>query len=132
MSAQKIVVRYIDGRILKGHTLSFNPAGTSFVLTPVGNGSKQVVVEMNSVKAVFFVRDFAGRPGRQKSQGFHAGQPYQGRKAKVRFNDGEVLAGFVSNYDPQARGFFLFPADEGSNNIKAYVTADSVDTVSFV
>ena len=44
---------------------------------------------------------------------------------------GEVLAGFCNTYHPR-RGFFLFPADPGSNNERVFVPAHAVLHTQFV
>jgi hypothetical protein len=50
-------------------------------------------VRVRDLKAVFFVRDFMGRPERHKSNEFDAAKPPLGRKIAVTFKDGEVLVG---------------------------------------
>jgi hypothetical protein len=43
----------------------------------------------------------------------------------VRFKDGELLCGYSLSYSPDRDGFFMFPADPGSNNIRIYVITGS-------
>ena len=49
--------------------------------------------ETKALKAVFFVKDFIGKPEYQARQVFDQGRPPNGRKVKVVFTDGEVLVG---------------------------------------
>ena len=52
----KIVVRYADGRLLKGHIRDFYPNKPHFHLFPVdGPSDKAVEVRFKDLKAVFFV-----------------------------------------------------------------------------
>jgi hypothetical protein len=69
------------------------------------------------------VRTFAGYPDRQDVRGFVAGplENAQGKKIAVRFKDGELLCGYTTSWTPEREGFFMFPADGGSNNERIYV-----------
>jgi len=49
----------------------------------------------------------------------------------VSFKDGEVLIGSIVSYDPNRQGFFLFPADSQSNNLKVFVVSSAVSKVAF-
>ena len=59
----KVVVRYLDGRVLKGMTEDFFPNRPLFHLRPL-DSQGTVDVRSRDLKAVFFVRDFAGDPKR--------------------------------------------------------------------
>jgi hypothetical protein len=50
----------------------------------------------------------------------------------VIFKDGEVLVGTTTGYDASRPGFFLFPADEKSNNERIFVVTAAVKTVRFL
>ena len=134
MNQQRLVVHFTDGRVVKGHTSNFSPTDTYFVLHPpeAAPGSKGVTVEMTSLKAIFFVKDFTGQPQHVDKKEFASGGSYQGRKARVAFADGEVMVGFVAAYDPHALGFFLFPADNESNTIKVFALNSRVREVLFL
>ncbi|MFW6132691.1 MAG: DUF6982 domain-containing protein [Planctomycetota bacterium] len=125
---QKIVARFRDGRIAKGHTTNFSPEAAAFLLRPADGGPPERV-PLDALKAVFFVRAFAGDPERKDKEYFVPGQPYQGRRVQVQFVDGEVMLGYTANYHPSMRGFFIFPADPDANTIKAYAVASNVRQV---
>jgi hypothetical protein len=55
-----------------------------------------------------------------------------GRKIRVRFKDGEVLVGTTQGYQPGRPGFFLVPADPGSNIERCYVISAATDEVTFL
>ena len=60
----KIVARYLDNRILKGYSLNFDPKETVFALAACDAppDDEPVLVRLEDLKAVFFVRDFDGNP----------------------------------------------------------------------
>ncbi len=118
----RIVVHYLDGKVLKGTSQDFNPIRPVFHLIPAAGG--QVVdVQCKLLKAVFFVKDLAGNPKRQDLRGFIAAPAAtsQGKKLAIRFKDGELLCGYTLSHRPDRDGFFLFPADSQSNNERIYV-----------
>ena len=93
MEPVKIVIRYADGRLIKGYTNDFSPKKSSFHLCPVtdqGTG-EPVEVLIKDLKAVFFVRNFSGSPDYEEEKEFpEVGKPL-GRKVEVKFLDGEVM-----------------------------------------
>ncbi|HKA15893.1 MAG TPA: hypothetical protein VKH41_12805 [Myxococcota bacterium] len=118
----RVVVRYADGRTLKGTTQDFRPASPRFHLIPA-DGAPVVDVRVAELKAVFFVRNFAGSSERTKLRGFLAAPPEtsQGKKVAVLFRDGELLCGYTLTFSPDRAGFFMFTADAASNNLRIYV-----------
>ena len=118
----KVVVRTADGKVLKGTTQDFFPNRASFHLIPADGGAV-MEVRTRQLKALFFVKDFAGDPGRKDLQGFISGpgETGQGKKIAVRFKDGELMCGYSLSYLPDREGFFLFPVDKSSNNLRVYV-----------
>ncbi len=134
MNQNKVVVRYLDGRVLKGNTSDFMPNKDSFHLTPV-NGTTAAQVQKISVgecKAVFFVKDFAGKPEYQDKKEFQTDITAGGRKIKVVFKDQEILTGTTQGYQPGRPGFFLFPADPLSNIERCFVVSSSTEEISFM
>jgi len=118
----RVVARYADGKVLKGTTQDFFPNRPSFHLLPA-DGTAAVEIRSKQLKALFFVRTFEGDSQRQDLRGFVAAPPEtaQGKKIAVRFKDGELLCGYSLSYTPDREGFFVFPADGGSNNSRVYV-----------
>jgi hypothetical protein len=123
-----IVVHFKNRAMLKGTTANFFPQRPSFHL--VTSAGVATEVQISELKAIFFVKSFAGDPSHKESQDFpQQGGAGMGRKARVVCNDGEVLAGFCPSYRKDLKGFFLFPADKNSNNERIFVVADSVKNV---
>jgi hypothetical protein len=132
VEAIRVVIRYIDGKVEKGFTQDFFPHKDRFHLQPESNGSgipKEVLIK--ELKAVFFVRDFAGNPDYQERKNYLEGEKSQGRKVEVTFEDGEVLVGSTLGYDPNRLGFFLFPVDASSNNMRVFAVTAAVKGVRY-
>ncbi len=123
----KIVARYQDGSLLKGFTTDFHPEKQTFHVTVDGTvGEKPRQVHVANLKAVFFVKDFTGRPDYNELKVFDGLRPAPGRKIRVVFKDGEELIGVTQGYLPGRPGFFVAPADPDSNNVRCFVVASAV------
>ncbi|MEO5617629.1 MAG: hypothetical protein ABIS67_07640 [Candidatus Eisenbacteria bacterium] len=118
----KVVIHSLGGKLLKGTTQDFFPNRPLFHVLPL-DGKAPIEVKAKQLKAVFFVKDYAGQSNRRDNRGFITGpgETAQGKKLAVRFKDGELLCGYSLSYSPDREGFFLFPADAGSNNTRIYV-----------
>jgi hypothetical protein len=130
----KIVVRYLDGRLTKGFTSDFMPNKDVFHVVPMNAppGAKPGIINMQDLKAIFFVKDFVGNAGYNDKKIFDPAKPVAGRKIKVVFKDGETLVGTTQGYQPGRQGFFVFPADPQSNIDRFYVVSLAVSSVSFL
>ena len=120
----RVVAHFTDGRLLKGTTQDFFPNRPSFHIQPA-DGSPTAEVRCKLLKALFFVKDFAGNARRKDLRGFisRPRETTQGKKLAVRFKDGELLCGYSLSYMPDREGFFMFPSDSESNNLRIYVIA---------
>ncbi len=128
---QKVVIRYADGQSLKGYTQDFHASRPHFSLrsSPTAPAHESVIVPLVRLKAVFFVRDFAGNPGYvERTDG---AQPQAGRRIEVTLVDDEVIVGSTLNYRSDGQGFFVTPADPLANNIRIFIVANSVRQVRF-
>jgi Family of unknown function (DUF6982) len=126
----RVVVRFTDGNTLKGTTQDFRAANPRFHLIPADGGAV-MEVSTDRLKAVFFVRDFEGEPERAKLRGFLSAPPEtaQGKKVAVRFRDDELVCGYTLSFSPDRKGFFLFPADAGGNNLRIYVVTSAASEI---
>ena len=125
----RAVVAFLDGRRLKGYVFNFSALKESFRLFsdgPAGQQSGSDIL-MKDLKAIFFVKDFAGDPDYTKLSSLDA--PKHGRKVVVTFRDGEELSGVTEAYNPQKLGFFMFPHDENGNNLRVFVVNRNVRQV---
>jgi hypothetical protein len=127
----KVAIRFKDGRVLKGRTHDFMPGKPLFHLHTEG-AAQALEVKVEDLKAVFFVKDFTGRPEYSDVKVFPEKLPTsKGRKIAVLFSDGELITGFTLAYDANRPGFFMMPTDERSNNDRIYVVKSAVKNVGF-
>ena len=123
----KVVVAYLDGRRLKGYTNDFSPARDYFILFPEGAdpkpGDRGSSVRIAELKALFFVKDFAGNPAHHDSP---STSPLPGKRLEVTFSDGEKLIGASVAYNPKNLGFFMQPADPSGNNERIFIVNRNV------
>ena len=128
MAVNKIVARYRDGRVRKGYTENFFPDKPKFHLRPLdaADPGKSEEVTLGELKAVFFVRDFSGDRVYKERKTLMEGEKTQGRVVEVTFVDGEMLVGTTMGYDPRRPGYFIFPIDPKSNNLKIFVVSAAV------
>ena len=119
----KIVARYADGHLAKGTTVDFLPGRDVFhvIDASAAAGTHPVEIRTRDLKALFFVKDRAGNPRREKPVAYHPPRPAIGRRIKVVFKDGEVLVGTTAGYQPERPGFFLEPVDRTLNEERCYV-----------
>jgi hypothetical protein len=126
----KVVVAYLDGRRLKGYTNDFSPARNQFFLFPEGQepkpGDRGTAVKFDSLKAVFFVKDFVGNPHHQPAASL---SQVPGKKMEVTFADSETMRGSTVAYNPKALGFFLQPLDTACNNERVFIVNQNVRQV---
>ena len=128
MEPNKVVLRFKDGKIMKGNTADFFPNKKQFHLTTPEGDIENIDVE--KLKAVFFVKDSEGDKTRQdKYDDEIAGG---GRKINVEFIDGEVIKGYTLAYSPDRHGFFITPADLKGNNERIFIVKSSTRNVKFI
>jgi hypothetical protein len=127
----KVVVKYLNGKIMKGFMQNFSPNKESFHLIPAdrsSGGSVEVLVK--HLKAIFVVRDFIGNPQYDERKKYAEGEKPSGLKLEVTFADGEVIVGSSPlGYDSKKQGNFIVPADPNSNNIRVFVVSSAVKSV---
>ncbi len=124
----KIVVRFKDNQVLKGVCNDFFPNKSHFHLQTIDG--EVVEVEVEQLKAVFFIKDFAG--DKHLKERYADTIPGAGRKMKVDFADGETVIGFSLGYSPDRKGFFLTPANKASNNERIFVVSSASENVAFI
>jgi hypothetical protein len=118
--------------MLKGYCQDFHPPRGHFQLwpSPTAPATSRVSVPMGYLKAVYFVRDFAGNPEYEEDTTIEPSGG--GRKVAITFLDDELLVGTTLNYRPDEVGFLVRPNDPKSNNIRAFVFSRAVRHVRFV
>lgn len=134
----KVVLRFNNGNIVRGYMLAFDEETATIEIEERGmKGIKKH--SLNVLKAVFFVKTFEGNHT-YKERKLFSPAPNRGKKILVRFKDKETLIGYLDKDMPQIMGFhlskstvktgfFMWPVDDDSNNIKFYVVKNFVDDI---
>jgi hypothetical protein len=127
--ANKVVVHYKNGGVIKGMTLDFVAEKPKFHLTHTDQRIEEIDTE--SAKAIFFVKSFEGNKDYKEPKDFTGVNPkdLRGLKVKVIFQDNETILGSTLGYNKQRKGFFILPLDPQSNNIRIYVVASAVKEI---
>lgn len=127
--AQKVVAHFIDHTIVKGTSIDVDPGKPRCHIQSREHGSLEV--ELAQLKALYFVKDFAGKPEYQDSSDPAAGDMRLrgSHQVKVTFLDGEELFGLMNRYPPNRSRFFVLPIDAASNNVRILVNRDAVRTI---
>jgi len=128
MQLNRVVARFRDSTILKGKTSDFSPNKTRFHLETL-NGNI-VNIDMEQLKAVFFVKDCNGDKNRRDD--YNNAVAGGGRKIKVKFSDGELVIGYSLGYSPDRHGFFMTPADPQSNNARIFVITSAIEKLELL
>ena len=130
----KVVARFTDGHMVKGMTADFFPTKDFFHVSvaTAPAGVNPVEIHTKDLKALFFVKDFAGNQKHVDRKEFDPSHPPVGRRIKVVFRDGEVMVGTTTGYQRGRPGFFIVPADAGSNIERCYVVTAATREVSFL
>jgi hypothetical protein len=130
---KRLVVRYLDGRLLKGYNADFSAAKEHVHVWMVPNGpdASRITVTLAHLKALFFVHDLDGDPVQLARGGQQAPSLEHGRRVDVTFSDGEMLSGTTLNYSADGPGFFVTPLAGTGNNLRIFVTTRGVQHVTF-
>ena len=133
----KVVAHYKDGRVVKGHTHDFSPECDTFSLQPYVTDLGPVTVTIEDLKAVFHVKTFEGNRDHKPSpqQVGEIPDPRfrvavdRAKKALVEFADGERMWGYAVGVERPNPGFFFFPTDPHTNNLRIYVIRSALKDV---
>ncbi len=144
-NVDRVVVRYLDGRVHKGLVRNFSVEADELVLEESVTGN-EMRVSLAVLKAVFFVRSLEGDPSHREKKLFGARKDTKnlGKKIYIKFKDNENLYGFyrgdipwkqgyfVAEPHSSARGFFVAPTDEGSNNVRIFVVGTAIKDITVI
>jgi len=136
---QKVILRFIDGKMLKGYIRDFRIADTYLYLED--ESSHQLKVRLKELKAIFYVKKFEGERGHQEKKAISGIRP-GAKRVFVKFKDGETIMGNMEGEIPWQNGFFpgsmkekaftIIPVDESSNNTKILVVTTAVKDIAMV
>lgn len=131
----RIVARFVDGKVVKGTTADFNPDRPLFHVVPqtlAGQPPPPVEIAVATLKALFFVKHFEGDAAYNEAKAFAPTARTQGKRVKVEFKDGETIVGTTMGYQADRAGFFLSPVDPKSNNDRCFVVLAAVRSTTFL
>jgi len=134
---QKAILRFVDGRMLKGLIKEFTLADNYVYIEDESSETQKI--KLNQLKAIFFVKDFQGNRTHREKKSFAATKP-SGKRLFVRFKDGEQMTGFLEGTVPwetgfhldlkKTSGFFLKPVDSDSNNLRIFIVTSALDDLT--
>ena len=127
---KKVVVRQLDGGLVKGYAESgsFLGPGGAEVLDRDGH---LVTIPVESIKGIYFVRDFEGDPNRQERKVFNTRPRVSGVWIRLTFKDNEVMEGLIANdlLEVGPVGFLITPPDFYANNLRIFVPRNALGSV---
>jgi transposase-like protein len=128
--ASRVVVALMDGRRIKGFVYNFNP-NSPLMVFPDAEQTKAYgqQLDLTDCKAVYFVRSLSGDPKYKENKTAFTGTKRRGVPMEVVFKDGERMVGTSEAYNPTRSGFFMFPPDPRSNNLRIFVVNANVQEV---
>ena len=93
---KKVVVRQLDGGLTKGFVDSstFLTTTNAEVLDREGH---LLNIALDSIKGIYFVRDFEGDANRQERKVFSTRPRVSGIWVRMTFKDSEVIEGLLTN-----------------------------------
>ncbi len=122
----KIVARFLSGRVLKGSSLDVDPKRSSFHVRSAEGKTEEV--KLKDLKALFFVRSLDGDAARNDAGSTDADDSRLKGSSPitVRFADKEAIVGLTNRYPPNKPFFYIMPVDPDSNNIRILVNRAAV------
>lgn len=124
--SNQVVAHFRDGKVLKGISLDIDPEKPAFHVRPPQG--KAVEAKLSDLKALFFVRSLEGNKSTNDQSALDPKDTRtRGSTAiKVRFDDGETIAGLTIRFPPNKPYFFIVPADPKSNNLRILINKSAV------
>jgi hypothetical protein len=131
----KIVIRFLNGALIRGHTPDFDPDKEEFhIITRTKQGDQSLMIHTNLLKAVFFVKDLNGNGNASLRRSFNEFKDIRtyGKKVKVEFLDGDILYGITNGFSVQGQGFFFDPIDKANNNERIFAVLTALKEITFL
>jgi hypothetical protein len=139
-SRHKVILRFLDGKRLKGYLKNLTIADDYVFIEEEGSPNSEKV-RVKDLKAIFFVKNFEGNKEYRERKAF-INISASCKKVFVRFKDGESMTGCIDGDMPwekgfflesqKGNGFFLVPADRDGNNIRIFVISSAVTDVAMI
>ncbi len=114
----RVVLHTVEGQVMRGLLQDPDLLAAAVALSPQPSAPPEPVAA-DRLRAIFFML----------SPGEKAPDP-AGLKVRVTFRDGRQVAGFSRDYDPEAAGFFMVPAESRTNTARIWIYRSAVRQVS--
>jgi len=114
-----IIAKYLDGRMVRGHTLDIGNKESFHLETEQG---EHLTVTIADLKAVFFLKT-------EKQIG-KKNPMRAGSKVSVKFHDGEEIIGVSFDFNLKKDRFFLFPLEDKDSNERILVNRRATKSVT--
>jgi|GEM_PF-1680932 len=125
---ERVVIRYFNGKILKRIINEINIDIDRITIKNALTGHYENY-STEDLKAIFWVKNLIGDPSRVDKQGFiKEADPLN---LFIEFKDGECQWGSHSGYSDRAAGFYFYPHDPESNNLKCYIPRNALNYLLF-
>ena len=135
-AANRVVVALLDGRRLKGFVYNFAMGCIDLNVFPSPNADRKVaatLVEVAACKAIFFVKSHEGSKEGRAAEREASANPKKraprGTKIRIIFSDGEEMVACTESYSPNRQGFWIYPLDARSNNLRVFIVNANVKQV---
>jgi len=129
-TTKKVLVRRFDRESLTGFVNPVTyllPAGVELMKTD----GTVAIVPYQEVKTLCFVKDFEAAEAERSQLVFHTRPKMDGLWVRMRFRDGEVMDGILSNNLLQLEpyGFTITPPEPYSNNQKVFCPREALSEI---
>jgi hypothetical protein len=141
-TGEMIIARFRDGRVVKGYVRDFRIDADAIAMSDHKTEDEHTI-PFDALKGVFFVKNFKGSSFYDEKKIYGIGENI-GTKVYVKFRDNEGLVGFIEGDVPwdrgfslaklgeKAKGFFMTPVDNKSNNNKVFVVGSAIQDITIV
>jgi hypothetical protein len=126
----KLVIHYLDGRLVRGWSPDLFPNKPSFHVNDWDTNESREV-QLADLKGVFYVKEYHETPERAHRR-YDLTRAGLGRRVRVHFTDGEVMEGYTNGYSRDRLAFFLFPPDPEDNTERVLVVTRATTEVKLV
>lgn len=132
MNRRKVILRKLDGQILKGFLEQIPDWNGSACLVLTSLTDETIKIPKSEIKALFFVKRFTGAKEHGEVRFFDTHPKIDGLWVRATFKDGEVMEGIVANnFDFFSQdGFYIKPPDPNTNNRLVYVLKSALSDLT--
>lgn len=123
---EPVVLRYLNGELEKCFIRPYISCSQKIVQVIKDDGSVRTI-PIEKLKAIFFVKELNGKGHKEGSWEEEDPSALKvGKKIMVVFKDGEKMKGKVLGSIEKGYGFFLYPLEKDTNNLKVFIVKSSI------